>query len=460
VSAPRDLWHPCLIVVDEAHIFAPQTGQAESASAVIDLMTRGRKRGFCGIIATQRISKLHKDAAAEANNKLIGRSSLDVDMKRAADELGFSSREDMLTLRNLQDGEFYAFGPAISNVVTRCKVGPVETTHPKAGQRAAPPPPPKDKVQKVLSQLADLPKEAEAEQASRVELQRRVRELETELRKGKGAAPAVPADPERLKREFERGANSVKRALATELRLCAKTAASIQPATLSALRNVAESVTRAMAHVEQVQIPTMPSLETIIEQVKKAEPARASLAMAATAPSPARTVTDSPEFRRERLERAKAESNGSLPSGERRVLTAVAQYPDGVTLEQLTVLTGYRATSRYEYIRRLTERGHVEKAGERIKATDSGWAALGPDFEPLPTGDKLREYWMAKLPDGERKVLQVLVEAAPQSVRLQAIGEIVNYKATSMYEYVRRLAAKRLVISSGGEARASGELFG
>jgi uncharacterized protein len=142
VNAPRELWHPVLVVVDEAHIFCPQAGQAESAGAVIDLMTRGRKRGFCGILATQRISKLHKDAAAEANNKLIGRSALDVDMKRAADELGFSGRDDQARLRTLGPGEFFAFGPALSPSVIPVKVGTVETTHPRAGQRSAPPAPP------------------------------------------------------------------------------------------------------------------------------------------------------------------------------------------------------------------------------------------------------------------------------------------------------------------------------
>jgi hypothetical protein len=40
-------------------------GEAESTEAVISLMSQGRKRGYTGIIATQRLSKLHKDAAAE-----------------------------------------------------------------------------------------------------------------------------------------------------------------------------------------------------------------------------------------------------------------------------------------------------------------------------------------------------------------------------------------------------------
>ena len=83
VDAPKTLWHPALVVVDEAQVFCPQHGEAESAAAVIDLATRGRTRGFSAILATQRLSKLHQDAAAELNNTLIGRTGLDVDRQRA-----------------------------------------------------------------------------------------------------------------------------------------------------------------------------------------------------------------------------------------------------------------------------------------------------------------------------------------------------------------------------------------
>ena len=93
VDAPKRLWHPCIVVVDEAHFFCPEKGQSEAMNSVIDLATRGRKRGFCAVLATQRLSKLHKDAAAECNNKLIGRTGLDIDMKRASEELGFTSKE-------------------------------------------------------------------------------------------------------------------------------------------------------------------------------------------------------------------------------------------------------------------------------------------------------------------------------------------------------------------------------
>jgi hypothetical protein len=45
-------------------------------------MSQGRKRGYAGIIATQRLSKFRKDAAAEANNVMIGRTWLDATIDR------------------------------------------------------------------------------------------------------------------------------------------------------------------------------------------------------------------------------------------------------------------------------------------------------------------------------------------------------------------------------------------
>jgi DNA helicase HerA-like ATPase len=59
-----------------------------SLGAMTNLMSRGRKRGLAGVIATQRLAKLAKNVAAEASNFLMGRTFLDIDMARAADLLG------------------------------------------------------------------------------------------------------------------------------------------------------------------------------------------------------------------------------------------------------------------------------------------------------------------------------------------------------------------------------------
>jgi len=147
------------------------------------------------ILATQRIAKLHKDAAAECNNKLIGRTGLDIDRKRASEEIGFTQKEQVLSLRTLKPGEFYAFGPAISDEVIKVNVGSVETSHPKFGAQAfTKTAPPTDKIKKVLGKLADLPKEAEKEAKTISDLQKEL----FELRRHK--CPVVNQSPVKIER--------------------------------------------------------------------------------------------------------------------------------------------------------------------------------------------------------------------------------------------------------------------
>ncbi|MDB5297225.1 MAG: hypothetical protein JWO31_3208, partial [Phycisphaerales bacterium] len=153
--------------------------------------------------------------------------------------------------------------------------------------------------------------------------------------------------------------------------------------------------------------------------------------------------------------------DAALRKGERTVLTAIAQHPGGCGREQLTVLTGYKRSSRDTYLQRLRERGYTEPAGEDLRATAAGVAALGRSFESLPTGDALRAHWLAKLPEGERRVLQVLVNRHPAAVSREEVDEATGYKRSSRDTYLQRLASRRLVEAEGrGQVRASRTLFG
>ena len=132
-DAPREHWFPALVVVDEAQIFAPAAGaevseevRRASLGAMTNLMSRGRKRGLAGIIATQRLAKLSKNVAAEASNFLMGRTFLDIDMQRAADLLGMDRRQAE-RIRDLQRGHFLGLGPAISRRPVAVHIGEVRT---------------------------------------------------------------------------------------------------------------------------------------------------------------------------------------------------------------------------------------------------------------------------------------------------------------------------------------------
>ena len=90
IDAPKQLWRPTVFIGDELHTFCPEkgAGESEASEACIGMGTRGRKRGFCFIAATQRIGKLRKDLAAELLNVMIGPTFIDIDRKRAAECLG------------------------------------------------------------------------------------------------------------------------------------------------------------------------------------------------------------------------------------------------------------------------------------------------------------------------------------------------------------------------------------
>jgi hypothetical protein len=162
-EAPREHWYAALVVVDEAQLFAP-SGAAEvseevrraSLSAMANLMSRGRKRGLAGIIATQRLAKLSKNVAAEASNFLMGRTFLDIDMARAADLLGMERRQAE-TIRDLQRGTFLGLGPAIARRPVTIRIGDVETSARSSSPKLVPLPsaPAEDMRDLLLAEVDD-----------------------------------------------------------------------------------------------------------------------------------------------------------------------------------------------------------------------------------------------------------------------------------------------------------------
>ncbi|MDP3717115.1 MAG: hypothetical protein Q8T13_05015 [Acidobacteriota bacterium] len=148
-----------------------------------------------------------------------------------------------------------------------------------------------------------------------------------------------------------------------------------------------------------------------------------------------------------------------MGKGQLVVLAAIAQHDAGVTREQLTVLTGYKRSSRDTYLQQLNQRGMIEFTGANISATAAGFDALGPDFERLPTGAALLEHWRRELPQGERVILDALVPAYPNTVTRDALSESTGYKRSSRDTYIQKLAARKLVDADGRGVTASALLF-
>ncbi len=159
----KEDWSPILLAIDEGQLVAPQQDKAESKKPMLDVCARGRKRGICPVVATQRVSQIHKGVVGHLQNHCVGLTTLDIDLERAADLLGIKLARATEILRSLKPGEFLTFGPALGNVVSTVKVGPVQTRHGELGRFAnrRRRPMAKTKILGVIKQLGTAP-EAEA----------------------------------------------------------------------------------------------------------------------------------------------------------------------------------------------------------------------------------------------------------------------------------------------------------
>jgi len=461
ISIPKSLYRPLLVIIDEAHGLCPENAESVATEAVIRLMDLGRKRGFCGILATQRLSKLDKDAAAECGNILIGRTSA-IDIKRAAELLGVPQSERNAFTR-LRDGEWLGFGPAMEGAkrddgVFHFQAASVQTTHPKAGKhhKLAPPAAPAA-IKRILPELADLARRDDADPLTLDEakqqtttLRKRIKELERQASKPAEAAgaPAHAAERQALRKH----AAELHNQLITRERQW---------------QRAAKALGERLQQINKLAAGNGIVLPDLLDQSKSRTATAASAPVAGEGKTSDRLTSTAerspgaPGAPRDRSPRQPSSGSepSSLPIGERRVLSALIQYPDGLRREQLTVLTAYKRSSRDTYLQRLRERGFIAGDGERVRATDEGIAAL-PDAEPLPTGKDLQDHWLARLPEGEKRILRTLIEAYPESIDRDALSESTGYKRSSRDTYLQRLRAKELILETGrGEVSATPRLF-
>lgn len=434
MSAPREMWHPVLVVVDEAHRYCPQgvtprrpaqrddddpLTEMDSAAAVISLMDSGRKRGFCGVLATQRISKLSKDASAECNNKLIGRC-VEIDAKRAGDELGLTAKNAIEQLRKLRAGQFFVFGPALSDDVRLATIGEVHTTHPEAGKATPPPTPPRDRIRQVLGKLADLPKQADEEKTSTQRLRARVAELERQLK----ASVAI----ETVERVVEKTVEVPVLSDAQLVRL-KQLIADARPVMYAAERfvEVAEQLGIVIKDIEATiqlagQLPPKPASNGARPRGLSFEelPADAQRAVerSLARPAPRNAV------------RGSGPGDSSLAGGERKILTALAQYSAGRTKQQVAILTGYAHNGGgfSNYVSALRTKGYIEGDSSLLRITAAGSKALG-SYQPLPSGRALFEHWLGQLGKAEREILRALYEDWPTARPKEYVAVKAGYAA-------------------------------
>lgn len=445
VNAPKRLWSPAIIILDEAHSFAPEKGQGESPAygAVTDFSGVARKRGFGSIFATQRLSKLSKNATAEMYNQAAGPTASQADRDRAAYEMGISGKANVTefsdTLRTLEPGNFFFQGRAISIDRILVKVGPAETAH-EAGKHLsghvpkAPPTP--ENIKALLPKLADLPKAAEEQARTVAEFKKEIASLKAQLRAQPKQVPQKVAvfDTKQIDRAVAATARSFEKQLAESNAFLKRLQNFITKIAGDCVK-LSQEITQYGLTKSNIHIPKIPGAE-----IQKGEVHSHSRVV------PERGTPAIPHHSRPDVS---TNGNSELPEGESKVLNAIAQYDEGADRDQLSVLTGYKRSTRNTYLSRLMARGLIGVSSGRLIVTQAGRDALGSSYQPLPTGRELQDYWLRELPEGESRILELLIKEGGELDR-DSIEELTGFKRSTRNTYISRLIARRVIEDAGG----------
>ncbi len=443
---------PLHLFIDEADSFAPQKpfkGQERMLGAFEALVRRGGIRGIGMTLITQRPAVLNKNVLTQCECLIVLQMTAPQDQDAIDDWVrrnGTKEQRDtlMASLASLQRGEAWVWSPAWLEAFKLIHVRERHTFNssatPKAGEKAISPQhlAPVD-LEQLRDKIASTIEKAKAEDPA--ELRRQIAELQKQLKARpvqatgplQGVQPKVETKIEYVDRpvlngELPRLEKAVQdlAAIGSQFVTAGDRVVAVGNQVVSAAHEISGAIGKFQSR------PALPVRSTPAPRLAPAKP-------------PTRSATPPGEV--------------TLRGGERAIMTAVAQYPDGVTREQLTVLTGYKRSSRDTFIQRLAGRGLVIIYRDKLNATEFGIESLGSDFQPLPTGAALIDYWRNRLTGGERAVFEVLVRAYPNEVSRDALGEEIGYKRSSRDTYIQRLQARQLVTTQRNAVRASDELF-
>jgi hypothetical protein len=448
---------PMMLILDEADAVAPQRpqhGEERMLGAAEDIVRRGRQRGLGCTLVTQRAAVLNKNVLTQAEVLVLLRTigpqdlaALDawIDLHGTPEQ----RRTLMGSLPSLPVGEAWIWSPGWpsgAGIFQRGRITHIETfdsgATPKPGEKRIEPKHLADvDLGALRRQMAATIERAKAGDPQR--LRARVAELERELAK---KAPATPAPAEKpavrevpvfRKGEIDRllrfRADGWKRLDRLEL---------------------------FVADVKKVLDELGPKLQAAAELTRPI-----AVTVSGSPPKTARGRLALEDVvaagRCAAVNRMAARPGTGLAGGERRILTALAQYSGGRSLRQVALLTGYAIGGGgfNNYIGALRSRGLLEGGREALRITDAGLAALG-EFDPLPQGQALLAHWLGQLGKAERAVLSSLASAYPKAMAKDQVAAAAGYAADGggFNNALGRLRTLEL-IEGRGELRASAELF-
>lgn len=423
------------LFVDEADAVAPQAknyggDENRMLGAMEDIVRRGRKRGIGCTLITQRPAVLNKNALTQCEVlvalRLVHPKDIDAIEEWVNVHADPAQAKSMIaSLPSLPIGTAWFWSPGWGDIFERVKIRARTTfdsgATPKPGQQAkAPAKLAKVDVERLGKEIASTVEKAKANDPAA--LRRQITDLQRQL----AARPSAERIVEKI----------------VEVPVLKNGQLDRTEKILERLTGFADRFSTEAAELRRLIAPASQPCPVARPMPKQ--------------PTPPRAVTPRPA--------STAVADTSVGKGLKyRMLVALCQFPDGLTRKRLAALAG-GTMGGGAFGARMSElrtAGYVVDTGVVIRATQEGVEAVG-NFEPLPTGAELVEYWRGRIGGGLKlDLFNALIDAYPKGMTREELGAATNSEPSggSFGARLSELKSLGLIDGGRGELRACDELF-
>ena len=396
------------LILDEAHLFMPQSGARVGGGAPAmlpagnNLVSLGRGVGLRIVLISQRPAKLHKDSLTQVETLVAMRLIAPQDRNAIDDWIGEwadaqDGRDLARSLPSLRTGDAWIWSPEMDHLErAHC---PLAATYDSGHARTR--------------ESLDLPAIDVAEIAARLEA---------------AGAEVLADDPKALRRriaELERELRKKAPAAVDEAELYRRVGAALVP--------VHEDYARRLSKADRAIAGLAGEVRAL---AGKLEEARASLADLPAPPKPKSVAPEPPRKRPvARPSSIQAPSQG-LTGPQQRILDALA-WLEGLGIAerasrvQAAFLAGYKpgGGAFNNTLGSLRSAGLIEypSAGE-IVLTEEGRACAREADMPLTT-EALQRAVLNRLSGPQRRVLQPVIAAWPDEMSVEELADAAGYEA-------------------------------
>jgi hypothetical protein len=445
---------PLKLVLDEAHLFAPQGGAKsggvapEMLHATNNLLALGRSKGLRITMISQRPAKLHKDSLTQAHTLIAMMLMAPQDRAAVNDWIADQAdprtgKEIIASLPSLAPGEGWVWAPR-EKVLERVKFPRPHTFDSSSapddrdGEAIALAPINPDAIK---AKLATVAKETVANdpKSLRAEIAKlRTANATLERQMTDAVTAKIVADPDAMEKARKQGFEQAEKKLVAAMRreLNAK---------------LKEGLAAMRKHAAQ-------AIDHIDDELREINAKDAELGITFDPPSPLpppaavkSALASLPRAPVARPVQRHSEGNGhDRPLGaERKPLAALAAVtPAGMTEGQWRVAAGFKNSGTWSTYRgRLLGAGRIEQRGDIWFATEQGVADLGDNVPTMPPpGKELVEFWISRI-SGVGPILRRLAEVYPEAIERDQLAADVGLVSTSgtYSTYLGRLRTPGLI---------------